>query len=77
MSTARETWKSWHRQQHIIQREMSKVWEDMIFYGAGFTETGPHIPDYIRHIPIQDIRASAALQDGDETSPIQRYTLGS
>lgn len=49
-------WKVCHRQLRIIRRETAKAALDVRLFGAGCTEVGHHLPDYIRHIPIEKIK---------------------
>jgi len=53
--TPRQRWKFWYRQLRIIRRESTKAHLDMLIYGTGFVEISADIPDYIRHVPTQEV----------------------
>ena len=51
----REQWKAYYRQYRIVRRETYKASTDMLLYGSGFVEIGPHVRDLIMHVPIDEI----------------------
>lgn len=51
----RATWKYLYRQYRIVVRESWKAHMDMVLFGSGYVKIGSDIPDYIRHVPIEDV----------------------
>jgi len=54
VTTPRQRWKAWYRQYRIIRREALKAATDVMFFGTGFVMITTE-PDYIRHIPVEQI----------------------
>jgi hypothetical protein len=51
----REVWKELYRQQRIIMREAEKVAIDAALFGVGVYLIGEDVPDFIRHVPAQEM----------------------
>ena len=46
----RPLWKAIYRQLRIVNREAKQAQRDMMIFGTGCLETGPHLPDFIRAV---------------------------
>lgn len=44
-----------HRLERIAAREAAKAFIDVAIYGTGFVRTGADVPDFVAHIPYQEI----------------------
>lgn len=51
----RPTWRMFHRLERIAAREAAKAFIDVAIYGTGFVRTGADVPDFVAHIPYQEI----------------------
>ncbi len=50
----KQEWKRYHRQIRIIRRECFEAATDVMLFGTGYVEHGPHVPDFVRHVPLSD-----------------------
>ena len=60
----RANWKAYWRLMRILRRETSKAMDDMVIFGTGCVEIGPEVKDFIRHIPIEDVKPRGKFHHG-------------
>lgn len=51
----RAAWRVLWRQMRIINRETMKANVDLMAFGTGVIETGPDIPNFVRHIDLREV----------------------
>lgn len=54
-SITRPQWRALWRQLRIVNRETLLAWEDIFISGAGYLQTGPDVPDFIRRVHPADV----------------------
>lgn len=50
----RGAWKALYRLARVAHRESAKAWMDVSIFGQGMVEVNPNIPNYVRHIPLEE-----------------------
>lgn len=56
----RKSWKALYRIQRIVRRESYKATADAFLYGVGAVKIGADVPDFIRHVTLDELMVAVA-----------------
>ncbi len=62
-TVSRAQWKTIWRQLRIVKREAAQAESDMMFFGTGYLETGPEVPDFIRCVHPSNVAIDMMAAD--------------